>query len=181
MNCIEEIKVRIKNKNQILFSKKSEYLQDLITLINEQNHKIMVLWAFEFTEELVKKLKGKYPKEDRPRKALEAAKLWASGKIKMHFAQRAILDCHAFAKEITSLEDIALCHSIGQACGTVHAAGHAIGLPIYELTSFVYKFGIENCRTHIENRKQEYMEKIIYWKNHYQEYSGDWADFMAEV
>ena len=32
--------------------------------------------------------------------ALGVVKDWASGKIKMRLAQRKILDCHAFAKEI---------------------------------------------------------------------------------
>ena len=41
----------------------------------------------------------------------------------MRAAQRAILDVHAFAKEIKSLEDIALCHAIGQACGVDAEAG----------------------------------------------------------
>jgi hypothetical protein len=86
-------------------------------------------------------LEEKYPNEDRPRKALEATKSWASGKVKTPTAKQGILKCHAFAKEITLHEDIALCHSVGQACGVVHANGHAIGFPVYDLTAIVYKYG----------------------------------------
>ena len=82
-----------------------------------------------------------YPEERRPREALEAAQNWAAGKCKMRLAQQKILACHAFAKETSSKEEIAICHAVGQACAVVHTAGHAIGYPIYDLTAIVYKYG----------------------------------------
>ena len=88
------------------------------------------------------------------------------------------LNCHAFAKEMTLKEDISLCHVVGQACGVVHTVGHAIGFSIYELTSIVYKYGIENCQEAVEKRCQEYMDRLIYWKQHYQEYDGKWENFL---
>lgn len=114
MNWMEEVSVKLKKKNQVLFAKNSEYMQDLILLFEKQSHKVMVLWAFDFAAESIAKLEEKYPQEKRPREALEAVRDWASGKIKMRQAQRKILDCHAFAKEIDNKEDIAVCHSIGQ-------------------------------------------------------------------
>ncbi len=180
MNWIDEASIKIKRKNQVLFSKDSEYMQDLIALFEAQNHRVMALWAFAFAAESIAKLEEKYPEEKRPREALEAAKDWASGKIKMRLAQRKILDCHAFAKEIESKEDIAVCHSIGQACAVVHTAAHAIGYPIYDLTAIIYQHGIENCKEAVEQRKREYMEKIFYWKEHQWDYQGTWADFMGK-
>lgn len=119
----------------------------------------MALWAFDFAYGSIVKLKDKYPEENRPGEALETARDWAFGKVKMRLAQRKILDCHAFAKEIENKEDIAICHSIGQACAVVHTAGHAIGYPIYDLTALIYKLGIENCKEAVEKRKQEYIER----------------------
>ena len=98
----------------------------------------------------------------------------------MRFAQKKILSCHAFAKEINCKEDIAMCHAVGQACAVVHTAGHAIGYPIYDLTSLVYKYGIQNCAIAIETRKQSYIDKILYWKTHLSDYKGEWADFMKK-
>ena len=180
MDWIEDVKKKVKRKNKILFSKDSEYLQDLVWLINQQNRQILVLWALDFAEEIVKKLEIKYPNENRPRNALEATKLWASGKIKIPIAKREILSCHVFAKKISNQEDIALCHAVGQACSVVHTSGHAIGLPIYELTSIVYKLGVENCADSVEKRKQEYIERLIYWKDNYQDYTGEWANFLIK-
>ena len=180
MNWIDEVSGKLKKKNQILFSKNAEYMQDLLMLFEAQSHRCMALWAFDFAAESIERLEEKYPEEKRPREALEAVKDWASGKIKMRAAQRKILDCHAFTKEIENKEDIAICHSIGQACAVVHTAGHAIGYPMYDLTAIVYQYGIENCKDAIERRKQEYIEKIIYWNEHLCDYQGTWADFMLK-
>lgn len=180
MHWIDEVSIKAKKKNQVLFSKDSEYLQDLTMLFQNQNHRVMVLWAFDLAAESIARLEAKYPEEKRPGEALEAARDWAAGKIKMRMAQRKILDCHAFAKEIDCKEDIAMCHAIGQACAVVHTVGHAIGYPIYELTSIIYRLGIENCVQTVELRKQEYIEKLFYWKEHVSDYKGTWADFMLK-
>lgn len=162
MNWIDEVQLRLKRKNHVLFAKDSEYLQDLIMLFQSQAHKTMILWALDFAAESIVPLAEKYPNELRPKGALEASKDWASGKIKMRFAQRKILDCHA----------------IGQACAVVHTAGHAIGYPIYDLTSIIYKLGLENCVEAVERRKQEYIRRIGYWNVHAKEYLGEWASFL---
>lgn len=178
MNWVDEVQTKIKRKNQVLFSKDSQYLQDLIYLFQEQNHRVMALWAFDFAVESIEMLREKYPDENRPQEALDAVQNWAAGKIKMRQAQRKILSCHAFAKEIDCKEDIAVCHAIGQACAVVHTAGHAIGYPIYDLTSIVYKFGIENCLEAVEMRKQQYIDKLLFWNEHFNDYQGEWAEFM---
>ena len=180
MNWLDEVQIKLKRKNQVLFAKDAEFLQDLAMLLREQNHRIVVFWALDLAAESVEKLEEKYPDETRPREALEAARAWAAGNIKMRLAQRKILDCHTFAKEISSKEDIALCHAIGQACAVVHTAGHAVGYPMYELSAIVYRLGIENCREAIERRKQEYIEKLFYWNEHVGDYEGEWADFMLK-
>ena len=180
MDWLDEVRTKLKRKNQVLFAKDAIFLQDLATLFREQSHRIMVLWALDLAAESVAKLEEKYLDETRPREALEAARAWAEGKIKMRLAQRKILSCHAFAKEIDSKEDIALCHAIGQACAVVHTAGHAIGYPMYEFSSIVYRLGIENCREAVERRKQEYIERLFYWNEHVDDYKCEWADFMLK-
>ena len=180
MDWLDEVRIRLKKRNQILFAKDTEYLQDLTMLFRDQNHRIMVLWALDLAAESVAELEEKYPDEIRLREALEAARAWAAGKIKMRLAQRKILDCHAFAKEIDSKEDIALCHAIGQACAVVHTAGHAMGYPMYELSAIVYRLGIESCAEAVEQRKQEYINKLFYWNERVCDYEGEWADFMLK-
>ena len=180
MDWLDEVRIRLKKRNQVLFTKDMEYLQDLTMLFREQSHKTMVLWALDLAAESVAKLEGKYPDEPRPGEALEAARAWAAGMIKMRLAQRKILDCHAFAKGIDSREDIALCHAIGQACAVVHTAGHAIGYPMYELSAIVYRLGIESCAEAVEQCRREYINKLFYWNEHTGDHEGEWADFMLK-
>ena len=173
MDWLDEVRTKLRRKNQVLFAKDAAFLRDLAVLLREQSHRTMALWALDLAAESVAKLEEKYPDEPRPREALEAAWAWAEGKIKMRLAQRKILDCHAFAKELGSKEDIALCHAIGQACAVVHTAGHAMGYPMYELSAIVYRLGIENCREAVEQWRQEYIQKLFYWNKRAGEYKGE--------
>ena len=126
------------------------------------------------------KLEEKNPDEHRPGEALEAARAWAAGKIKMRPTQRKILDCHTLAKELDSKEDIALCHAVGQACAVVHTAGHAIGYPMYDLSVIIYRLGIESCAEAVGQRRWEYVRKLFYWNEHIGDYEGEWAGFMLK-
>lgn len=166
MDWMEDVQRRCKRKNKMLFTKESELLQSLMMKIDEQDHGTLILWLFELAEEGFIQLEATYPFEIRPQKAIKTCKLWAYGDLKMPVAKRAILNCHAFAKEITNEADIALCHAIGQACSVVHTRGHAIGYPIYELTSIVHRQGIEKCRDEIEKRMAYYMERLEAWRTY---------------
>ena len=165
----------------MLFTKDSPYLQDLAALFAQQTRRVMILWALEFAASSVAALEETYPQEKRPREALEAARAWAAGAIKMRPAQRKILDCHAFAKEISCKADIASCHAVGQACAVVHTAGHAMGYPIYDLSSLVYRLGLDGCAQAVALRKQAYLDRLLYWREHARDYTGEWAAFLRET
>ena len=180
MDWTDEVRARLKRGNQVLFGKDSAYLQDLALLLRKQEHRAVVLWALEFAAESVEVLEERYPEERRPRQALEAARAWAAGEVKMRLAQRAILDCHGLAKELDRREDIALCHAVGQACAVVHTAGHGLGYPIYDLTSIVYRLGIDQCAAAVEARKQAYVDRLLHWSAHWTEYPGRWAGFLLK-
>jgi hypothetical protein len=177
---LSNVKPKLKRGNKILFAKDCSLFDELNGIIAREKHKVMVLWALELAETAVHTLKARYPDETRPQIALDTSRAWAAGEVKMRQAQRAILNCHAFAKEIVSPEDIALCHAVGQACGVVHANGHAVGFPMYELTAMIHRLGIDSCKEAVESRVAYYIERIAYWRKHYTNYQGKWADFMEE-
>ena len=45
MDWLDEVQAKLKRKNQVLFAKDAEFLQDLAMLFREQSHRTMVLWA----------------------------------------------------------------------------------------------------------------------------------------
>lgn len=171
---------RIRAKRQILFSKEDAPIRNLMLQIDEQPRKAVILWALEQAEEAVRILEDSYPEDNRARNALAMTELWAEGIIKMPIAKRAILDCHAAAKCTENLADAALYHAVGQACGTVHANGHAVGYPIYALTAMIRETGLEQCDRRIESQISMYTERLLYWRAHYQDEQRSWAAFIRD-
>lgn len=180
MDWLEEVREKAAKKNMVLFSKENALIQKIQHLVSQQNHRTVALWAFELADETVEMLRQKYPSEKRPQNAVALCRAWATGQINMPAAKRAILDVHALAKEITSPEDIAHCHAVGQACSVVHTAGHAVGFPVYDLTALVRRYGVDDCKDIVEQRAADYFDKMLYWKANYEDNQYTWADFMMK-
>lgn len=179
MDWLEQTALKCRRKNQVLFSKDSAVLEELSMLMQGQPRRMMVLWALEQAGRIAGELSLRYPKEERPIQAVQLSTLWAQGKVKMPQAQRAILQAHAVAKELSDPADIALCHALGQGCATVHTAGHAIGLPMYELTALVRRYGLDSCRVPVERMTAQYVGRLVYWQEHWQEEEREWAAFLC--
>ena len=98
----------------------------------------------------------------------------------MPIAKRAILNCHAMAKELTAPADIARCHAVGQACSVVHTAGHALGFLMYELTAIVLEQGLDDCRESVEQRVMYYEQRLRYWVEYEKTCQQNWAGFLKK-
>lgn len=177
---LAEVIAKANRKNQLLFSKDSLLLDNLRHLIDLANRRALTLWALELAEETVLQLTEKHPEDFRPREAIAASRAWAAGEIKMPIAKRAILNCHAMAKELTDPADIARCHAVGQACSVVHTAGHALGYPMYELTAIVLEQGLDNCRDAVEQRVMYYEQRLRYWTEYEKTCQQNWAGFLKK-
>lgn len=175
-----DVEIKMKRKNKILFSRDSQCLQELIKLIEAQNHRTLVLWALDCANTTLAKFESKYPKECRPRIALERCEAWAQGRIKMPTAKRAILDAHAVAKELEDDEYSALAHAIGHAGATVHVETHAIGLVLYELTAIVLRYGKDEYQKPVDEKIETYYQRLLYWQENNDKKSYAWADFLAD-
>ena len=175
---LAEMKAKARRKNQILFSRDSLLLDNLRHLIGQANRRTLILWALELAEESARELAERYPEDHRPREAIAASRAWAAGEIKMPIAKRAILNCHAMAKELADPADIARSHAVGQACSVVHTAGHAPGYPMYELTAIVLEQGLDNCRDAGERRVMYYEKRLRYWTEYEKTCQLNWAGFL---
>lgn len=109
------------------------YLQALVRLIETQSKATLAAWSIGYAEQIMVPLwTVRYPDDPRPRQALEAAREWLAGSIKLPRAKTAILACHAAAREAAA-SPVAqgAARAIGQAASTIHSAQHCIGLPLY--------------------------------------------------
>lgn len=116
------------------------YIQSLIKLIETQSKATLAHWAVDYSERVILPLWSKHcPEDSRPQNALEAAREWISGTIKLPQAKSAILECHAAARE-TERNPVAqaAARTIGQCASTIHSARHCIGLALYGALAVAY-------------------------------------------
>jgi len=91
------------------------------------NHdqKALALWAAKCAGHVLSYFEKEYPEDDRPRKAIEAARAWAQGKIKVGMARTAALAAHAAARDAKHPAEVFAARAAGHAAATAHVAGHA--------------------------------------------------------
>lgn len=172
----DDVRARRSRGCAILFTPQSACLSELCALIGEQNRRTLALWALDLASETADALAERHPGDLRPRDAVDASSDWASGNVKMGVARRAILSCHAMAKEVDA-EDAALCHAVAQACSVVHTPRHALGYPVYELTARVIRSGFEGFEDDVERRVSEYADRLAYRASRADQ-PRQWAGFM---
>jgi hypothetical protein len=66
--------------------------------LDERDQRSSVLWAAGCAEHVLPHFEEKYPKDNRPRKAIEAGRAWARGEITMSEARAAAFATHAAAR-----------------------------------------------------------------------------------
>lgn len=116
------------------------YLQELNQLVQMQDKKTLILWAVDYSEQVMIPLWKKYhPDDSRPMEALEAARLWVEGTIKLPTAKTVILRCHQAAREVEgnpAAQGVA--RAIAHSASTIHSARHSIGLALYGALALAY-------------------------------------------
>lgn len=102
---------------------------------NKRDHRVLVLWAADCAERVLPYFEDKYPKDDRPRKAIEEGRAWAHGDapMKMSVIRGASLAAHAAARATEDPSARAAARAAGQAVAAVHVATHAPGAVYYAI------------------------------------------------
>jgi len=98
------------------------------------DQKILALWAADCAEHVLPYFEEKHPKDDRPRKAIEACRAWVvTGLFKMADVRKASLAAHAAAREAKEDDAVAAARAAGQAVATAHVPTHSIGAAAYAI------------------------------------------------
>ena len=100
-------------------------------LLSKLDHKTLVIWATDCAEHVLPYFEEKYPKDNRPRKAIEAGRAWIRGEIAMSEARTAAFAAHAAARDANPDAARAAARAAGHAAATAHVAGHAVHAATY--------------------------------------------------
>jgi hypothetical protein len=99
-----------------------------------QDHRAQALWAADCAERVLTHFEQEFPDDDRPRKAIEAARAWARGEIRVGEARAAALAAHAAARDAAAAGQQAACaaaRAAGHAAATAHVVTHAVCVTYY--------------------------------------------------
>ena len=125
---------------KMLSDLEAPYIQSLVKLIELQSKITLANWSLDYAEQIILPLWTKYYPEDlRPKNAINAAREWLLGNIKLPQAKKVILECHAAAREADNNPVAqAAARAIGQCASTIHSARHCMGLPLYGAIAVAY-------------------------------------------
>lgn len=144
---------------------------------SREDQRSMAAWAADCAERVLPFFEKAYPKDDRPRRAIEVCRTWVrTGVFRMTDIRGASLAAHAAARD--AKENDAACfaaHAAGQAVATAHVPQHAYGSVYYALKVIAANDPL-NAEAKIaeerswqsqhlaENLRQEIMKRLIIQK-----------------
>ena len=91
---------------------------------SQEEHIQLAIWAANCAEDVLPIFEANCD-DDRPRKAIEAARAWARGELKMTTARKFAFAAHAAARMANNPAAIAAARSAAHAAATAHVASHA--------------------------------------------------------
>lgn len=100
--------------------------------LTKTQHRLLATWSADCAERLLPLFEAS-SSDDRPRRAIETARAWTRGEIKIGVAQKAAVAAHAAARSVTDKAAVAVARACGHAVATAHFADHCLGLPVYGL------------------------------------------------
>jgi hypothetical protein len=116
---------------------KTDLDKQITELVGKTDHKTLAVWACDCAERVLPYFERKYPEDNRPRRAIEAGRAWAStGVFKMADVRKAALGAHTAAREVEGDNAArSAARAAGQALGTAHVPSHAFAAAVYAATA----------------------------------------------
>ena len=103
--------------------------------LDSLDQRSLARWAARCAEHVLPYFEREHPTDDRPRRAIEAARAWARGEIRCGAARAAAVAAHAAARTCTQPAATAAARATGHAAATAHMPVHARGAAAYAITA----------------------------------------------
>lgn len=103
--------------------------------ISKDDHRALALWAADCAEHVLALFEEHRVRDDRPRKAVEAARAWVRGEVRVREARAAASAAHAAARDAEHPAARAAARAAGHAAATAHMPAHARHAADYAVTA----------------------------------------------
>jgi immunity protein 5 of polymorphic toxin system len=100
--------------------------------LSDADHHLLALWAAECAEHVLPLFSTERPSDDRPRRAIEAARAWARGDLPMMEARAIGGHAMGAARDLRGASRFAA-YAAGQAGVVAHVAAHELGAAAYAI------------------------------------------------
>jgi hypothetical protein len=100
--------------------------------LTDSDHHLLALWSAACAEHVLHLFESVQPLDPGPRQAIEQARAWARGEIKMSQARVAAGHANAAARELSGAARHAA-YAAGQAAAVAHVATHELGAAAYAI------------------------------------------------
>lgn len=100
--------------------------------LQDSDHHLLALWAAECAEHVLRFFEDVRPDDDRPRRAIEQARAWARGEVRMTEARTAAGHAMGAARDLRGAAREAA-YAAGQAAAVAHVAAHELGAAAYAI------------------------------------------------
>ncbi len=100
--------------------------------LQDADHRLLAIWAADCAQHVLHLFEETRPDDDRPRRAIELARAWARGEIKMTQAHNAAFTANAAARDVSGAAKQAAL-AAGQAVAVAHVAAHELGAAAYAI------------------------------------------------
>ena len=100
--------------------------------LTDADHQLLALWAAMCAEHVLDLFESAQPEDPRPRQAIEQARAWARGEIRMSQSRAAGGHAMAAARELSGAPRHAA-YAAGQAAVVAHVAAHELGAAAYAI------------------------------------------------
>ena len=100
--------------------------------LTDSDHQLLALWAAACAEHVLHLFETVEPSDPRPRRAIEQARAWVRGEVKMMQARAAGGAANSAARPLTGAARFAA-YAAGQAAVVAHVAAHELGAAAYAI------------------------------------------------
>lgn len=136
--------------------------------LTDNDHHLLALWAADCAEHVLHLFEAVQPADPRPRRAIEMARAWTRGEVRMMEARASGGAANSAARPLTGAARFAA-YAAGQSALVAHVAAHELGAAAYAIKAVrasardgdAETAGLDECRWQREQVPEGIRELVL--------------------